>query len=165
MRRFRRISNDQVQLRLPQAEKAVLASVMSQLRMVVQGGAGVEHLRARLFPRAYDDPDHDQEFRRLVGEDLVEQRLAAIDTTLATLEAGRNRTRQWVIDLDDEQVHSWLTVLHDLRLVLAQIVGIRTEADWDRDLDGAEAPELLLWHIGTLQEELLAVLMRDLTQG
>lgn len=165
MRRFRRLSDDHVQLRLPQAEKALLNSVFSQLRTVVRGGTGVEHLRARLFPRAYDDPDLDREFQDLVGDELVEQRIDAIDTTLATLASGRTRTLQWVIDLNDEQAHSWLTVLHDLRLVLAQIVGIRTEADWERDLDGAESAELLLWHVGALQEELLTVLMRDLSEG
>jgi hypothetical protein len=165
MRRFRRISDDRVQMRLPHAERALLASVIPQLRTVVEGDADVEQLRARLFPRAYDDPEREREFQRLVGDDLLDERLAAVDTTLATLEAGHSRARQWMIDLDAEQVQSWLSVLHDLRLVLAQIVGITTEADWDRKLDGSEPAELVLWHIGALQEELLGVLMGGLNQS
>jgi hypothetical protein len=50
-------------------------------------------------------------------------------------------------------------VLHDLRLVLAQVVGIRTESDWDTDLETAEPVQILLWHIGVLQEELLDLLL------
>jgi Domain of unknown function (DUF2017) len=165
MRRFRRISDDRVQMRLPHAEKALLASVIPQLRMVVEGDAGVDHLRARLFPPAYDDPELEREFRRLVGDDLLEQRLAALDTALATLDAGQTKARQWVVVLDDEQVQSWLAVLHDLRLVLAQIVGITTEADWDRKLDGSEPADLVLWHVGALQEELLGVLMGGLNES
>lgn len=164
MRRFRRVSNDRVRLRLPHAEKALLASVIPQLRMVVEGDVDVEHLRARLFPPAYDDPEREREFRQLVGDDLVAQRLAAVDTALATLEEGHTRTLQWFVDLDHEQVQSWLTVLHDLRLVLAQIVGITTEADWERKVDGSEPADLLLWHVGALQEELLAVLMGGLPE-
>jgi hypothetical protein len=159
------MSDDRVQMRLPYAEKALLASVIPQLRTVVEGDAGVEHLRHRLFPPAYDDPKREREFQRLVGDDLVAQRLAAVDTTLATLHAGHNKARQWVIDLDDEQVQSWLSVLHDLRLVLAQIVGITTEADWDRRRDASDPADLVLWHVGALQDELLGVLMGGLDQS
>ncbi|HSK90256.1 MAG TPA: DUF2017 family protein [Euzebyales bacterium] len=162
MRRFRRVSDDVVELRLPHAEKALLASMIPQLRTVVTGDTDVEHLRARLFPRAYDDPEREREFQALVGSDLVDQRVDAVDTALATLDGGRNRTRQWVTELDEEQVQSWLSVLHDLRLVLAQIVGIESEADWDRGPDTDAPAELVLWHVGTLQEELLAVLMGGL---
>jgi hypothetical protein len=165
MRRFRRISDDRVQMRLPHAEKALLASVIPQLRTVVEGDVDVEHLRARLFPPAYDDPEPEREFRQLVGDDLVNERLAAVDTTLATLEAGQNKARQWVVDLDYDQVQCWLSVLHDLRLVLAQIVGITTEADWDRKVDGSEPTDLVLWHVGALQEELLGVLMGGLNES
>jgi hypothetical protein len=164
MRRFRRVSNDCVRLRLPHAEKALLASVIPQLRMVVEGDADTEHLRARLFPPAYEDPQLEREFRQLVGDDMVDERLAAVDIALATLEDGHTRARQWFVDLDEQQVQSWLSVLHDLRLVLAQLVGITTETDWERKLDGAEPADLLLWHIGALQEELLGVLLGGLSE-
>jgi hypothetical protein len=152
-------------MRLPHAEKALLASVIPQLRTVVEGDADVEHLRARLFPPAYDDPEREREFRRLVGDDLLNQHLSAVDITLATLNEGQNKARLWVVDLDPEQVQCWLSVLHDLRLVLAQIVGITTEADWDRKVDGSEPTDLVLWHVGALQEELLGVLTGGLNES
>ena len=159
MRRFRRTSDGRVQLRLPAAERAVLTSLLPQLLAVVDGQEGVEHLRGRLFPAAYDDPEREDEFRRLVGDDLVDQRRAALDDVVTTLDAGRTRGRSWVVDLDDEQLQSWLAVLHDLRLVLAQVVGIRTERDWDTDPETAEPAQIVLWHIGALQEELLELLL------
>lgn len=159
MRRFRRLTDGHVQLRLPATERAVLASLLPQLRAVVDGAGGAEHLRGRLFPAAYDDPEREREFRRLVGDDLVEQRRAALHDVEASLEAGRAKGRNWLVDLDDDQVGAWLAVLHDLRLVLAQVVGIESERDWSRDPDDAEPAELLLWHIGALQEDLLDVLL------
>jgi Domain of unknown function (DUF2017) len=162
MRRFRRAPDGHVQLRLPHAERGLLASVIPQLRMVVEGDDDVARLRARLFPPAYDDPEHEREFRQLVGDDLLQQRLASVDTALATLDDGHARARHWVVELDDEQVQAWLSVLHDLRLILAQIVGITTEADWGRRRDGTDPAELVLWHVGMLQEELLDVLMTEL---
>ena len=162
MRRFRRVPGDRIQLRLPHAERTLLASVIPQLRAVVEGDDNVANLRARLFPPAYDDPEREREFRQLVGDDLLRQRLTALDTAMSTLEDGHSRARHWCVDLDGEQVQCWLSVLHDLRLVLAQIVGITTEEDWDRRLDGSDPAELVLWHVGSLQEELLDVLMTGL---
>ena len=129
---------------------------------LVEGDPDVANLRTRLFPPAYEDPERDREFRQLVGDDLLRQRLAAGDTAMSTLEDGHVRARHWVVDLDDEQVQSWLSVLHDLRLVLAQIVGIASEAEWDRTMDGSDPAQLVLWHVGVLQEELLELLMTGL---
>lgn len=158
MRRFRRTSDGRVQLRLPATERAVLTSLLPQLLAVVNGEEGVEHFRDRLFPAAYTEPDREAEFRHLVGDDLIDQRRAALDDVVTTLDGGRARGRSWVIDLDDDQLQSWLAVLHDLRLVLAQVVGIRTESDWNTDPDTAEPIEIVLWHIGALQEELVDLL-------
>jgi hypothetical protein len=165
MRRFRRLADGLVQLRLPQTEQEVLASVLPQLRVVLDGGADVAHLRGRLFPPAYDDPELERQFRELVADDLVAQRRAALDQVLTSLEGGRVRGRAWIVHLDDDQVQAWLAVLHDLRLVLAQVIGIETEADWSRDPKQAEPTELLLWHVGALQEDLLDVLLHGLDSG
>lgn len=165
MRRFRRLADDRVQLRLPQTEQEVLASVLPQLRIVLDGDADVDHLRGRLFPPAYDDPELEREFRELVGDELVERRRTALDDVLASLEGGRVRGRSWIVDLDDEQVQAWLGVLHDLRLVLAQVIGIETETDWSRDPEEADPTELLLWHVGALQEDLLDVLLHGFDEG
>ena len=140
----------------------MLTSLLPQLLAVVNGEEGVEHLRDRLFPAAYDDPERENEFRRLVGDDLVDQRRAALDNVVTSLDAGRTRGRSWVVDLDADQAQSWLAVLHDLRLVLAQVVGIRTESDWNTEPETAEPAKIVLWHVGALQEELLDLLLGNL---
>lgn len=165
MRRFRRLADGHVQLRLPATERAVLSSLLPQLLAVVNGEEGVEHLRDRLFPRTYEEPDRERDFQRLVGDDLVDQRRAALDDVVASLDAGRSRGRSWIVDLDDDSAQSWLAVLHDLRLVLAQVVGIRTEDDWTLDPATAEPAEIVLWHLGALQEELLDLLTPGLDDG
>lgn len=162
MRRFRRTADGHVQLRLPATERALLTSLLPQLLAVVEGEESVEHLRDRLFPAAYTDAAREDEFRRLVGDDLVDQRRAALDDVVTTLESGRSRGRSWVVDLDADQLQSWLAVLHDLRLVLAQVVGIRTESDWNTDPVTAQPIEIVLWHVGALQEELLDLLLGGL---
>ncbi|HSJ43054.1 MAG TPA: DUF2017 family protein [Euzebyales bacterium] len=151
-----------MQLRLPATERALLSSLLPQLLAVIDGEEGVEHLRERLFPAAYIEPEREAEFRRLVGDDLVDQRRAALDDVVTTLDAGRARGRTWLVNLDEDQVQSWLAVLHDLRLVLAQVVGIRTESDWNIDRETAEPAEIVLWHVGALQEELLDLLLGGL---
>lgn len=165
MRRFRRVSANRIQLRLPHAEKALLASVVSQLRAVVDGGDEVEHLRQRLFPPAYADAERERQFRQMIGDELVDQRRGAVDTVMATLDAGVTRSRSWSVELDPEQAQSWLTVLHDLRLVLGQIVGITTEDDWELRGTSTDPAHVVLWHAGALQEELLSVLMGGLAEA
>jgi hypothetical protein len=165
MRRFRRLAEDRVQLRLPATERAVLSSLLPQLLAVVNGEEGAEHLRDRLFPAAYDDPTLEHEFQGLIGDELVEQRRAALDDVVESLDAGRSRGRTWIVDLDGDVAQSWLAVLQDLRLVLAQAVGIRTEDDWNRDPETAQPAEIVLWHIGALQEELLDLLIGGLEPG
>ena len=162
MRRFKRLADDRVQLRLPATEHDVLMSLLPQLQSIVDGEEAVEHLRRRLFPRAYDDDEREDEFRRLVGDDLAEQRSAALNDVVSSLEAARSRGRTRIIDLDADQVQSWLGVMQDLRLVLADVVGIRTESDWNRDPATAGPEEIVLWHVGALQEELLDLLLGGL---
>lgn len=154
-----------MQLRLPRAERDLLAALFPQLAPVLEGSEHVAQLRGRLFPPAYDDDEHESEFRRMVDDDLVAERRAALDTVLRTLDEGHSRPGRWSVTLDTEAAQAWLTVLQDTRLVLAQVVGITTEADWEREPTEAEPDQLVLWHVGMLQEELLEVLMEAVGEG
>lgn len=162
MRRFRRVGDHRVQLRLPATERQFLVSLLPQLRAVLDNDDRVAHLRGRLFPPAYDDAEQQAEFSELIGDDLVAERNAALTTTLRTLDDGRTQRGRWIVEFDDDTAAAWLTVLHDLRLVLAQIVGITEEADWERDLADASPEHLVLWHVGGMQEELIEVLATSL---
>jgi hypothetical protein len=106
-------------LRLPVEERAVVRSVVGQLRALVVEDADAD-LR-RLYPTAYaNDPAADAEFRAFVHDDLVARRLEAIDTVTATIDEER---------LDEAQLGAWMGVVNDLRLVLGTRLDISEELD------------------------------------
>jgi hypothetical protein len=79
---------------------------------------------ARLLPDAHaDDPAASSEFRRYTEQGLRERKRRCLETARQTL--GRNGA----LTLDDAEAQSWLVALTDVRLVLAERMGLRTEAD------------------------------------
>ena len=75
----------------------------------------------RLFPPAYlNDDEHNDEYQRLMRDDLMGSRL----TSLGVLEATVDATT-----LDEGQLLAWLGSLNDLRLVLG------TKLDVSEDMD------------------------------
>lgn len=103
---------------------------------------------ARLLPDAHrDDPDAAAEFRRLTERSLRERKRAALQASV-TLLVG------WVEDggpqtMDDGQARALVTSLTDVRLVLADRLGVRTEADaealHERDPDGDDPDDPSAW--------------------
>lgn len=90
---------------------------------------------ARLLPdAARDDAEAAAEFRRLTERGLRQRKRDALSTALATLE------RPGPLRLDGAEAQAWLTALNDVRLVIAERLQLRTEADAERLL--AEADEM-----------------------
>lgn len=82
---------------------------------------------ARLLPDASRDDDEDAaDFRRLTERGLRRRKAEALTGAAATL-AGSGP-----VTLDEAQAGAWLTALNDVRLVLAERMGVRTEEDADR---------------------------------
>jgi hypothetical protein len=118
-RRVERARDGSFRLRLPVEERAVVRSVVGQLRALVVDDADAD-LR-RLYPTAYaNDPAADAEFRAFVHDDLVARRLEAIDTVAATIDEEH---------LDEAQLGAWMGVVNDLRLVLGTRLDISEELD------------------------------------
>ncbi|MBC3762764.1 DUF2017 domain-containing protein [Quadrisphaera oryzae] len=117
---------------------------------------------ARLLPQgATDDPDAAREFRRLTEKGLRARKRESLARVRTTLE------REGALVLDPEEAHAWLVSLTDVRLVLAERLGLRTDDDAELVLAEAAArtPEdprvwmasvydFLTW----LQESLVAAL-------
>lgn len=81
----------------------------------------------RLFPVAYpDDPDAAAEFRQYTRSGLVDTKSARAGAVLAALLAARD---DGYILLADDEAERWLPVLTDLRLVVAERLGIRNDED------------------------------------
>lgn len=97
----------------------------------------------RLFPPAYvDDPEGEAEYRRLMGDDLLRGRQAALDTMAASIDAA---------ELNEEQVTAWLSSLNDLRLVLG------TQLDVQEDDEPRNTPIHQLYYYLTQLEDSVVV--------
>lgn len=82
---------------------------------------------ARLLPDAHkEDPEASSEFRRYTEQGLRQRKREALET--ARLALGRDGA----LTLDDPEQQAWLVALTDVRLVLAERMGLRTEEDHER---------------------------------
>jgi hypothetical protein len=85
---------------------------------------------ARLLPDAHkEDPEASSEFRRYTEQGLRQRKRQALET--ARLALGRDGA----LTLDDPEQQAWLVALTDVRLVLAERMGLRTEEDHERLMD------------------------------
>lgn len=80
---------------------------------------------ARLLPDASDDPQVAQEHRRLTEADLIAQKIGALREAQFLLETEK-------IVLDPAGAQRFAQALNDVRLVLAERLDIRSEADSER---------------------------------
>ena len=140
-------------LRLPPEERELLRSLPGQLRVVFE--TDDPSLR-RLFPPAYtDDDEADDEFRRLMRDELLEGKLAALRVVEQTADADH---------LTGEQLEGWLGALESLRLYLGTQLDV-TEQTYEEELDPDDpsAPALALYgYLSWLQEQAVEALSSSL---
>jgi hypothetical protein len=158
---FKRVGGDRVRVRLTNDEVAILRGLPDQLRTVL-GEDEEEPVNRRLFPPAYldvADVERDAEYRRLMHDDLVKEKLANLDLVTGSLERGSASVRRWTVELTDEEATAWLGVLNDLRLALGVRLDITEDYDGDVDDSDPRAPAFrLLSYLGWLEEQLLDAL-------
>jgi hypothetical protein len=144
------------ELRLPPEERALLRSLPAELREVL-GTADPSLIR--LFPPAYaDDPVRNAEYDALVRQDLMAERLQALQVLEETTEARR---------LDEEQLSAWMRAINDLRLVLGTRLDVTEEMD-DDDLpsDPGEARMIVVYrYLTALQWQVVEALSASLPAG
>jgi hypothetical protein len=121
-----RVRGGGYRLNLDRDERAVIAGMIAQLRDVLVSSTPDAPQLRRLFPTAYaSDPEKDAEYQRLMREELVGSRLAAIEVVLGVLAPD-------VPDkplLDGEQLGQLMTSLNSLRLVLGTICDVGEDDD------------------------------------
>ncbi len=155
-RRVRRTRGGEFHLRLPPGERDLLRSLPGQLRGLL--GTDDPALE-RLFPPAYrDDPEGNEEYRRLMRDDLVRARAGALEVMEATLDSER---------LDEDQIVAWLSAINDLRLVL----GTRLDVTEDTYDDPPAAPDdprasafAVYGYLGWLEEQVVEALSAGLPE-
>lgn len=118
----------------------------------------------RLLPDGSLDPERAAEFRRYTERGLRETKRGVLQQAALALEAQPVR-------LDPEQAQAFGQALNDVRLVLADRLGIQSEADAERvgrydDWSAIEDVEtymsLLYNFVSWLQETLMEALLHDL---
>lgn len=158
---FKRLGRDRYRVRLSPEEVEVLRGLPAQLRSVLDA-AEPDPVTERLFPPAYRDPEdreRQDDYRRLVHDELVAAKLANLDLVVGTLERGALRQRRWSVELTEEEALAWLGVLNDLRLALGVRLGISEDFDGVVTPDDPDAPaKHLLSYLGWLEEHLVAAL-------
>jgi hypothetical protein len=109
-------------LELSDVERGLLATLLTEYDELVQSDG--DPVLERLFPVAYrDDPDAAAEFSRYTRSGLVDHKTANAGAVAAAL------SDRGPIRLDDDAAERWLPVLTDLRLVVADRIGITADDD------------------------------------
>jgi hypothetical protein len=116
----------------------------------------------RLFPQAYldaEDVERDQEFHRLMRDDLLNEKLANLDVVTETLKRANVSLRRWSVDISEDEAGAWLGALNDLRLALGVRLGIVEDFDGEIDPSDPREPALrILSYLGWLEENLVEAL-------
>ncbi len=132
-------------LRLSDAERELLRELPAQLLALLAADPSDPSLR-RLRPVAYeDDPEAEDEFRRLQDGELAEERREALQLVAET--AARDR-------LTAEELDAWLRALTDLRLAVGTRLDV-TEDTYAQAIDprDPQAYELSVFaYLSWLQE-------------
>jgi hypothetical protein len=134
-------------------ERELLRGLPGQLRSLLEADPADSALR-RLFPPAYEeDPESEDEYRRLMRDELLDGRRAALEILETT--AGHDR-------LSEEDVHAWIGALNDLRLVLGTRLDV-TEDVYEAGLDprDPQAPELAVYGYLTWLQDSLVTAVAD----
>ena len=118
--------NDLFEITLTVDERSTLLNFVDQLSQILEMGPDDARLR-RLFPTAYhENPEHDAEYQGYMRDELTQSRSASIDVVKEVLESTDLITAA--------QLHAFMTVLNNLRLVLGTLLDVG-EDDFEDDID------------------------------
>jgi Domain of unknown function (DUF2017) len=139
-------------VRIPSAEREVLGTLPPMLRALLSEQDPNDAALRRLFPSAFlDDEKAAAEFDSIVRDDLMGQRLAAIETLERTVGSDR---------LSEEELSAWLASVNDLRLVLGVRLAV-TEESTPEEFGGdpeTEQAYALYAYLSYLEEEMVEAL-------
>lgn len=147
MSRFRapvRRTRHGVVLAIGADERALVARLLTELRELLTAGpdpeqADADVLLRRLFPTVHpDDAEAEHEYQRLMRDELVTSRLAAIDAVEEVLRSAE--------PMSDEQALALMQSLNAVRLVLGTMLGVGDDPDEPEVAAALEAsPEYQLY--------------------
>jgi hypothetical protein len=153
--RIRRTRRGTYRVELPDEERDLLRRLLPQLRSLVADDDPGDGRTRRLHPPAYtDDTEADADYQRLMREDLVASRLAAVDAVEASVDAS---------ELDEQQLMSWLGAVNNLRLVLGTVLDVSEELEIGELPE--ETPDVEAYALYAYLSSLLAEIVDALDAG
>jgi hypothetical protein len=123
-------------------EAALIGRLSGELRALLAeepDDPAAQALLGRLFPSAYlDDDELEAEYQRLMREELVASKLAALDIVDATMADDRT--------LDEGGLMAFMQSINSVRLVLGTMLDVSDDPESDEVAAGfEESPEYALY--------------------
>jgi hypothetical protein len=151
--RVRRLGEGRFEMSLRPNEQMLMGDLVEQLREQLLASTDDPAVR-RLFPPAYpDDPERDAGYQVLTRDELLEHRLAALDTVEQTLEGG---------PLDEATMTAWLGTLNSMRLVLGTRLDVDEELPSLDESDPLARAYAVYEYLGWLLSQVVDALSSDL---
>lgn len=154
--RVRRRGGHRYQIRLRPNERMLVSELVGQLREQLTMSTDDPAVR-RLFPPAYaNDAERDAGYQVLARDELLEDRLAALDVVERTLDGS---------ELEESEMTAWMSTLNSLRLVLGTRLDVTEDSEPPATLDPMD-PEAQRYaayeYLGWLLSQVVDVLTHDL---
>ena len=126
---------DGIRIVLETEEAMLLSELADQVDSVLLLGEADDPALGRLLPNAYpEDLEASDEFTRYPRESLVDGKRQAAQSVRDATAVEHPDDGVVQIELDQAQAWGWLTFLTDLRLILAERVGLDDDED-DADVE------------------------------
>lgn len=113
-------------------EAELLSALASQVAQLLTDRADGEPdlAIARLLPDAYpDDAEASDEFRRFTADDLAERKIANARQVAHDLAGAAAATNSTKVQLGVQSAAAWMKALTDIRLTIANRLGIENDDD------------------------------------
>ena len=114
-------------LSLPKQLMPLLRDLPLRLRDVLERPEFADRVTRRLFPVAYADPELDDEYRALLGDDLKKRKLAQVDILEHALTDSKSKLLSDRVRIAEQDFDAVLGCINDLRLVLGTEIGIEND--------------------------------------
>jgi hypothetical protein len=120
-------------------ERQVVAGLLGELRGM-QTDPDAADAVARLFPVVHpSDPTEEEEWQRLMREELVTSRTAAIDTVVGVLRRPGRK-----VPVTADELHAFVQAVNAVRLVLGTVLEVAEDED-EVPPELLESPEYALY--------------------
>jgi len=136
-------------------ERRFLVNLLAELKELLTNDEteATTPLLHRLFPPAFhDDPEKEAEYQRLMREELVASRVAAIETVTTLLSPNGDAGKAASITLSEADLMAFMQSLNAIRLVLGTMLDITDDDSSDQAEDEDSYEFGLYEHLGWILE-------------